>query len=192
MRAPDPLVPPSLGSHKTSFAVDNQLTHQGFLGGLNTKRTTEIDQTLSLLRESLARRLYRSVTIGRPKQNCCRTGEECEWPGVAWPPHLKTHSDLYSSTTGMNCTDLYRPSEVISPTSLLYPLSSLRLQGHTPRSRDPRIAITVVILKPKNDEEIEADNFVRRDYVCKNEFFCFLLNFGILVVLFVCFLCLPE
>ena len=41
------------------------------------------------------------------------------WPGVAWPPHLKAHSDLYSSTTGMNCTDLYGPSEVISPTSLL-------------------------------------------------------------------------
>ena len=49
-----------------------------------------------------------------------------------------------------------------------------------------------VILKPKNDEEIEADNVVRRDYVCKNEFFCFLLNFSILVVVFVCFLCLPE
>ena len=41
------------------------------------------------------------------------------WPGVAWPPHLKAHSHLYSSTTGMNCTDLYRPSEIISPTSLL-------------------------------------------------------------------------
>ena len=58
---------------------------------------------------------------------------------------------------------------------------TLRLLGHTPRLRDPSIAKTVVILKPKTDEEIEADNFVRRDYVCKNEFFCFLLNYSILV-----------
>ena len=34
------------------------------------------------------------------------------------------------------------------------------------------------ILKTKNDEEIEADKFVRRDYVCKNELVCFLLNFS--------------
>ena len=86
---------------------------------------------------------------------------------MAWPPHLKAHSHLYSSTTGMNCTDLYRHSEIISPTSLLCPFSSLYV-GHTPKSRESRLAKTVVILKPKNDEDIEADNFVLRDYVCKN------------------------
>ena len=97
---------------------------------------------------------------------------------MAWPPHLKAHSHSYSFTTGMNCTDLYPPSEVISPTILLCPLLNLRLQGHTPKLRDPCFAEIVVILKTKNDEEIEADKFVRRDYVCKNELVCFLLNFS--------------
>ena len=85
---------------------------------------------------------------------------------MAWPPHFKSTFTLNSSTTGMNCTDLYRPSEVISPPSksALPAQLTLRLQGHTPRSCDPRIAKTIVILKLKNDEEIEADNFVRRDY----------------------------
>ena len=65
------------------------------------------------------------------------------WPGVAWPPHLKAHSYLYSSTTGMNCTDLYWPSEVISPTSLLYPLSSLYVCRATPPDR-----VIHALLKP--------------------------------------------
>ena len=65
------------------------------------------------------------------------------WPGVAWPPHLKAHSYLYSSTTGMNCADLYWPSEVISPTSLLYPLSSLYVCRATPPDR-----VIHALLKP--------------------------------------------
>ena len=91
------------------------------------------------------------------------------WPGVAWPPHLKAHSHLYSSTTGMNCTDLYRPSEIISPTSLLCPPSvqfTLRYQATPPDRVIHALLKQLVILKPKNDEDIEADNFVLRDYVC--------------------------
>ena len=83
------------------------------------------------------------------------------WPGVAWPPHL-------SSTTGMNCTDLYRPSEIISPTSLFCPSVqfTLRYQATPPDRVIHALLKQLVILKPKNDEDIEADNFVLRDYVC--------------------------
>ena len=66
------------------------------------------------------------------------------WPGVAWPPHFKSTFTLNSSTTGMNCTDLYRPSEVISPTSLLCcPLSSLYVCRATPPDR-----VIHALLKP--------------------------------------------
>ena len=85
---------------------------------------------------------------------------------MAWPPHLKAHSHLYSSTTGMNCTDLYRPSEIISPTLTVQFI--LRLQATPPDRMIHALLKPLVILKPKNDEDIEADNFVLRDYVCKN------------------------
>ena len=65
------------------------------------------------------------------------------WPGVAWPPHFKSTFTLNSSTTGMNCTDLYRPSEVISPLSLLCPLSSLYVCRATPSD-----LVTHALLKP--------------------------------------------
>ena len=41
-------------SYKTSLAVDNQLTRQGFLCVLSTICSTEFDQPLSLPQESLA------------------------------------------------------------------------------------------------------------------------------------------
>ena len=88
-------------------------------------------------------------SISHNPTKCADSGGFKGWPGVAWPPHLKAHSHLYSSTTGMNRTDLYRPSEIISPTSLLCPLSSLYVCRPHPQMRESRIAKTVVILKPK-------------------------------------------
>ena len=63
--------------------------------------------------------VHKGIVINRRDLKTSHSGGFKGWPGMAWPPHLKAHSHLYSSATGKNCTDLYRPSEIISPTSLL-------------------------------------------------------------------------
>ena len=86
------------------------------------------------LTSELAADLTSELAASSSQNSLRRSGGFKGWPGVAWPPHFKAHSHSYSSTTGMNSTDLYCTQksflrQVCSVRSAL----TLRLRGPHPQ-----------------------------------------------------------